>query len=77
MLRDDRGKTYGHRDVDIELTTEDGRLVVLRERVTFSDMVTQPILSFGRLLKSGWAIRVGAHVKAPTRVRRVGPSDNC
>ena len=44
-------QTYGHRDVDIELTTEDGRPQLLRERVTFSDMVTQPILSFGRNLK--------------------------
>ena len=45
------------------LMTSAGQSVVLKEKVTFSDMVNQPILSFGRLMKSGcmvdrWATQV-------------------
>ena len=36
--------------------TSSGQAVVLKEKVTFSDMVSQPILSFGRLMRSGWSI---------------------
>lgn len=28
----------------------------MKEKVTFSDMVSKPILSFGRLMRSGWSI---------------------
>ena len=73
-LQDAQGRairTYGHRDIDIELKAEDDRLVVLKERVTFSDVVSQPILSFGHLLRSGWSISgeerclVNGEVKVP------------
>lgn len=46
-LQDAQGsqiKTYGHKDVDIVLTSRDGRKVILKERVTFCDVVKQPIL---------------------------------
>ena len=49
-------KTYGSKDVDIILWSTEGRQVILKERVTFSDCVSQPILSFGRLMKSGWSL---------------------
>ena len=42
LLQDAQGtqiKTFGHRDVSI---TEDDREVILKERVTFSDVVAQP-----------------------------------
>ena len=58
-LQDAQGsqiKTYGHKDVDIVLTSRDGRKVILKERVTFCDVVKQPILSFGRLMRAGWSI---------------------
>ena len=58
-LQDAQGKkiqSYGHKDVGIVLMTSAGQSVVLKEKVTFSDMVNQPILSFGRLMKSGWLI---------------------
>ena len=58
-LQDAQGKkiqSYGHKDVDIVMTTSEGQSVVLKEKVTFSDMVNQPILSFGRLMRSGWSI---------------------
>ena len=59
LLQDAQGtriQTYGHKDIDIVLTSSEGRKVVLRERVTFCDVVSQPILSFGRLMKAGWSI---------------------
>ena len=58
-LQDAPGKkiqSYGHKDVDIVLMTSEGQSVVLKEKVTFSDMVNQPILSFGRLMRGGWSI---------------------
>ena len=51
-----RIQTYGHKDIDIVLDSSDGRKVVLRERVTFSDGVSQPIISIGRLMKAGWSL---------------------
>ena len=38
-------QTFGHRDVSITLQSLDEREVILKERVTFSDVVNQPILS--------------------------------
>ena len=58
-LQDAQGtqiQTYGRKDIDIVLDSSDGRKVVLRERITFSDVVSQPIISFGRLMKAGWSI---------------------
>eukprot|EP00913_Durusdinium_trenchii_P032259 g30204.t1 len=61
-LQDAQGtkiKTYGHSDVDIVMHAKDGREVIIKERVTFSDLVSQPILSYGRLLRTGWSIDGG------------------
>ena len=61
-LQDAQGtkiKTYGHSDVDIVMHAKDGREVIIKERVTFSDVVSQPILSYGRLLRTGWSIDGG------------------
>ena len=58
-LQDAQGtkiQTYGHSDVDIVMHSKEGREVIVKERVTFSDMVSQPILSYGRLLRTGWSI---------------------
>ena len=58
-LQDAQGtkiKTYGSRGVDIILWSTEGRQVVLKEKVTFSDCVSQPIISFGRLMRSGWSL---------------------
>ena len=64
LLQDAQGtqiKTFGHRDVSITLQAEDDREVILKERVTFSDVVAQPILSFGHLLRAGWSIDAKEH----------------
>ena len=58
-LQDAQGtkiQTYGHSDVDIVMHSKEGREVIVKERVTFSDLVSQPILSYGRLLRTGWSI---------------------
>ena len=58
QLQDAQGKkikSYGNKDVDI-MMTPGGQAVILKEKITFSDMVSQPILSFGRLMRSGWSI---------------------
>ena len=58
-LQDAQGtkiQTYGHSDVDIVVHSKEGREVIVKERVTFSDLVSQPILSYGRLLRTGWSI---------------------
>ena len=59
VLQDAQGtriNTFGHRDASITLQAEGEREVILKERVTFSDVVAQPILSFGHLLRAGWSI---------------------
>ena len=41
-LQDAQGtkiQTYGHSDVDIVMHSKDGREVIIKERVTFSDLV--------------------------------------
>ena len=61
-LQDAQGtkiKTYGHSDVDIAMRAKDGREVIIKERVTFSDLVSQPILSYEPLLRTGWSIDGG------------------
>ena len=44
------------RDMEIVLRDVTGRVIVLRETVAVSDVVSQPILSFGRMLENGWGI---------------------
>ena len=56
-LQDAQGNlipTRGRRDVEIFLPDLHGNRVCLRERVTISDAVTQPILCYGRLMQQGW-----------------------
>ena len=58
-LQDAQGNlipTLGKRDIDIYFTDVGGRRVCLRERVTISDRVSQPILCFAKLLENGWSI---------------------
>eukprot|EP00435_Cladocopium_sp_Y103_P066687 s792_g29.t1 len=43
-------------DMEIRLEDVTNRTVLLRERVALSDRVSQPIISFGHLLESGWGI---------------------
>ena len=43
-------------DMEIRLKDVSGSTVILRERVAVSKHVSQPILSFGRLLEGGWSI---------------------
>ena len=58
-LRDAQGKriaTPDVRDVNFSFSTVDGEVVTLKERAFFSDRVECPLISFGKLLKSGWGI---------------------
>ena len=42
--------------MEIVLKTQKGSLVILKERVTFSAEIAQPILCFGKMMQSGWGI---------------------
>ena len=44
------------RDVSFAFSTVDGEVVNIKERAFFSDRVECPLISFGKLLKSGWGI---------------------
>ena len=58
-LRDAQGKeiaTSDIRDVSFAFETLDGDQVTIKERAFFSDRVDNPLISFGKLLKTGWSI---------------------
>lgn len=58
-LQDAQGKpipTLGRRDIEVLLRDDQGKMVKIRERVTISEAVSQPILCFGRLMEQGWSI---------------------
>ena len=58
-LRDAQGKeitTSDVRDVSFAFETLDGETVTIQERAFFSDRVECPLISFGKLLKTGWGI---------------------
>lgn len=44
------------KDMEIVLRDVTGKVILLRETVAVSDRVSQPILSFGRMLENGWGI---------------------
>ena len=44
------------RDVEISLLDQHGRLVTIREHGAISAQVHQPVISFGKLLQSGWGV---------------------
>eukprot|EP00435_Cladocopium_sp_Y103_P044674 s1582_g12.t1 len=44
------------KDMEIRLKDISGKTVVLREKVAISSCVSQPILSFGRLMENGWTL---------------------
>ena len=44
----------GAESVDISLRDLDGREALLKENVTFSSKVNQPLLCYGRLMEQGW-----------------------
>ena len=62
-------RSFGKRVIDIYFTDVGGRRVCLRERVTVSDRVLQPILCFGKLLENGWSM----NSKSQTLVRGLQP----
>ena len=81
-LQDAQGKpipTLGRRDVEVLLRDDHGNVVKLRERVTISEAVSQPILCFGRLMEQGWSINAreqalvheadGQEVKIPVEMQ--------
>ena len=58
-LQDAQGRsipTLGQRTVSIQMEDFNGCLVELRDNVVFSEEITQPILSYGRLMDAGWSI---------------------
>lgn len=58
-LRDAQGghiQTFGCREIQFELESEDGSRLVLRDKGHVSASVQQPLISYGRLLKRGWVI---------------------
>jgi hypothetical protein len=62
QLHDAQGRkipVMGMRDIEVHLTDETGRKVVLKEHVAISSSVHQPILCFGRLRETGWGVDAG------------------
>ena len=58
-LRDAQGghiQTFGCREIQFELESDDGSLLVLKDKGHVSASVEQPLISYGRLLKRGWVI---------------------
>ena len=58
-LRDAQGNSIGVsevRDILFELTTQGGKCVRIKDRAHFSDVVENPIISYGKLLRRGWGI---------------------
>ena len=58
-LRDAQGQridTHDVRDVNFSFHTTDGSVVNVKERAYFSDTIDSPLISFGKLVKSGWGI---------------------
>eukprot|EP00435_Cladocopium_sp_Y103_P066396 s333_g28.t1 len=58
-LRDAQGNPIqvdSVKDICFDLQTEDGRTVTIRDTAHFSSAVNSPIISYGKLLRSGWGI---------------------
>ena len=58
-LRDAQGNAIqvdSVKDICFDLQTEDGRTVTIRDTAHFSNAVDSPIISYGKLLRSGWGI---------------------
>jgi hypothetical protein len=59
QLHDAQGReipVVAMRDVEISLLDQHGRLVTIREHGAISAQVHQPVISFGKLLQSGWGV---------------------
>ena len=58
-LQDAQGeaiKIKGYKSVNFCFETEDGRKVEIKEKAHFAEGIGQPILSFGKMMSSGWGI---------------------
>eukprot|EP00435_Cladocopium_sp_Y103_P059918 s3048_g21.t1 len=58
-LRDAQGNPIqvdSVKDICFDLQTDDGRTVTIRDTAHFSNAVDSPIISYGKLLRSGWGI---------------------
>ena len=74
-LRDAQGKeitTSDVRDVSFAFETLDGETVTIKERAFFSDRVECPLISFGKLLKTGWGIESSNMSGPPTLSHKSG-----
>ena len=59
MLQDAQGEKIaidGYKSVCFVFEAENGKEIQVFEKAHFSSGITQPILSFGRLMESGWGI---------------------
>ena len=54
-------RTSGYKEVSIELERMCGERIRVKDRGYFSDKVSQPLLSYGRLLKRGWVINLNGN----------------
>ena len=58
-LQDAQGRAIpllGQRSVAVVLEDKNRVEIEVRDSVVFSDEISQPILSFGRLMSAGWSI---------------------
>ena len=73
-LQDAQGRAIpllGQRSVAVVLEDKNGVEIEVRDNVVFSDEISQPILSFGRLMNAGWSMC------AQTRSLRNGAYEIC
>ena len=52
------------RDVKFEFETVNGETVTIKDRAFFSDRIDNPLISVGKLLKTGWSIE-GSNMSGP------------
>lgn len=58
-LQDAQGERVpikGYKNGSFVFTAEAGRTVLIREKAHFAEKISQPIISYGKLMESGWGI---------------------
>ena len=58
-LQDAQGERIpikGYKNVSFVFTAEDGKTILIREKAHFAEGISQPIISYGKWMESGWGI---------------------
>ena len=52
----ERTPMKGYKNVSFVFTAEDGKRILIREKAHFAEGISQPIISYGKLMENGWGI---------------------